>query len=272
MYILDDASPVPVDPPDCERGLDYSFAPPVSGGDPFDGVAEPFPRDQLIPRSQQKGIIEQMHRNGMLLSVRAREAGKPVRFQSRIPYCWGFGTLTGCEYINLRQNQKYVALSPLTVCGPVTGWRPRGGWAREAIEQISSCGAAPSVMMPDPPNMRSKSEVNQYLAQCHQRYTAEVQAEAMKRRCQEWWKLTPASRDPELCRDEIMSALIRLYPIAVELPWWEHLVCYVDPMPDLSVLFENSHGEEFGKNGFGVLKGQKMLPQGGVIPRVMTAA
>lgn len=260
MYVLDDTSAVPVSP-DCERGLDYGFSAPANADDPFGDVAEPFPSDLIIPRREQKGIIESMHRNGTLLSVRAKENGKPVKFQSRTFWCWGFGTVTGCEYVNLRQNQKYVSLSPASVCGPVTRWKNRGGWAREAIEQIASGGVAPSAMLPD-------------ITQDKRRYTAEAQAEAMKRRCQEWWKLTPASRDPERCQDEVISALIRLWPVCAELPWWEHLVCFVDPVlvnGALGVLFENSHGEQFGDNGFGTLTGRKMLPQGGVIPRVMTA-
>lgn len=260
MYVIDDLAPVPVSP-DCETGLDYGFGAPLNPSDPFEGAAEPFPSALIIPRRDQAGIIETMHRNGTLLSVMAHEAGKPVKFQRKTPLCWGFGTVTGCEYVNLRQNQKYISLSPASVCGPVTNWRYRGGWAKEAIEQIASSGIAPSEMMPDTAMERS-------------RYTPAVQAEAMKRRCQEWWKLTPGHVDPERCRDEVISCLIRMYPVAAELPWWGHLVCFVDPVivdGKVGVKFENSWDVTWGDNGYGTLTGQRMLPQGAVVPRVMTA-
>lgn len=170
--------------------------------------------------------------------------------------CW-FNAPTHClEIDRVMQNESPVSLSPASGACKITNFRNVGGWGKQALEFIIDTGVVPSSMWPD-------------TAIDRQYDTAATNAERGKYRVVEWWELEPRNLD------QLMSVLLRRWPVAVGYNWWSHEVTAVNPRwidgaPALDI--DNSWGTSWGTNGRGVLQGNRMLPDDAVVPRTALAS
>jgi hypothetical protein len=254
MQIINDATPDrDLFHPGKGRGLDLSDRP---RGRAYEGVAQPFPDELLIPRSDWQAIIqEQEEQESRLIDICDR-AGLKVKDQQQTSYCWVNGPTHCTEIVRLLQNQPMVSLSPASAGAQITGYRNEGGWGKTALEFILSNGLVPSDKWPD-------NAIDRRYA------TAENLALAKKYRDDEWFELEPGNLD------QLGSAVLRRIPVAVGYNWWSHEVSavalkMVDGEPAL--IIDNSWGQSYGTKGRGVIQGRRMLPDDAVAPRTAIAS
>lgn len=251
-YIIDDSTPyTQLLPADRLRGLDLG----LRGPDGYAGVAEPFPESLLIPRSEWQGRIAEREERKATIWHKAALDGWKVKDQNGTNYCW-INAPTACiELIRLFQNEERVVLSPASGGAQIKNYRNVGGWGKEALEWIGENGLAPVSLWP------ANAISRQYA-------TATTLATAKMYRQTEWWELKVRSLD------QLVSCLLRDHPVAVGYNWWGHEVTACDPVwldGTVAVRIANSWGEGWGEKGWGILQGNRMLPDDACAPRVAIA-
>ena len=208
----------------------------------------PFPK---IPRSEWPARIQEINDRKQLLSERLLNLKIPSLNQQQTNFCWGNGPTGSLEDLRVRNRLPHIRLSPASVCAPVRGYRNQGGWGGEWIEYASKNGVCSADVWPV--NAIDRSLDN-----------AKSQANRKLFIITEWYELTP--RD----FDEVMTALLLGFSVAVGYNWWGHEVRLVDPMyfggTDFGARFRNSWGDSFGHEGFDVLHERKATPDDAVIP------
>lgn len=244
-------------PADQGTGLDLSER---GGGEyEYGSVADPFPSQLLIARSEWQARIQEIQANQSAISDQIKLAGLPPKNQAQTLFCWG-NAPTHCLEINrVQQNQPMVILSPASVCAQINGFKNKGGWGKQALQWISDNGVVP---------------VDQWPANAIDRKyaTAENKTLALDYRTDEWIELAPNNLD------QMVSLLLRRIPIAVGLSWWGHEVTFVDALwidGAIAIRGRNSWGADWpkaGASGFFVLQGQKMLPNDAVAPATAIAS
>lgn len=251
--VINDESPshYHAEPRGMRRGLDLS----LRSADGYGDAAEPFPRELLVPRSEWQARIQEIEASKSRLSDLATLAGLPPKNQQQTNYCWINAPTYCTEMVRVVQNQPLVLLSPASAGAQIKNYQNVGGWGKEGLEWIIAHGLVPVDRWP-------ANAIDRRYA------TAENKALALKYRVAEWWELTPGNVD------EFISCLLRRIPIAVGYNWWSHEVSMIDPLwldGDVAVRIRNSWGD-WGENGYGVLQGQRMLPDDAVAPRTALAA
>lgn len=235
------------------RGLDMSTRP---RGHAYGDVAEPFPNELLIPRSEWRARIEEMEELRARIPDACDAAGLKVKNQASTNYCW-INAPTHCvEVLRVLQGQSPVSLSPASAGGPITRYRNVGGWGLEGLKYIVANGLVPSADWPDNAIDR--------------RYATPANAEKAKAyRAQEWWELESRNLD------QVVSCLLRGTPVSSGLNWWGHQVTYVAALwldGTVAILIDNSWGESWGTKGRGILQGNRMLPDDATAPRTVLAS
>ena len=111
--------------------------------------------------------------------------------------------------------------------------------------------------------------------------TAENWAKAEPFRIYEaWMDLTPRQYDRDMTFDQVMTCLLNNIPVVGDHNWWGHSVCLVDAHeldsrksltdPDRwGTATINSWSDNWGTNGYGILRGRKGIPDGGLGVRVV---
>lgn len=222
----------------------------------YEGVAQPFPRDLLIPRSEWQARIEERKARRMTTRQMAKKRGWVVKDQDGIPYCWVYAPTAGTELTRMRQGQKHVVLSPASAGAPIKNFRSVGGWGREALEWIVKYGLVPVDLWP--PNAINRKY-----------YTEENKKVALSYRIDEWFVLAPRSLE------EQVSAILRGFVLAVGYNWWGHEVTAADVEwrdGEVTLVIANSWGIQWGDEGWGELQGSRMLSDDTVCPRTALAA
>ena len=164
----------------------------------------------------------------------------------------------------------WLDLSPESVGGPCTHWRNEGGYASEAFGQLQSYGACQTSFM-------------------DKQWSLAVAADGRPA-----GRRTPCSMscptgtilessDSNPIFDEVITCLLNRVPVAAGIPWWGHLVCFLDPIllpagvapantPDgqtVGVLFQNSWGVDWptpAANGLACLTESRATPDGAAAP------
>lgn len=252
--IIDDGTPDrDLQPPSgFSAGLDLSER--TSEG--YAGVAERFPQELLIPRSEWQARIQEMEETKSRLSDMALAAGLPCKDQNGTNYCWINAPTYCVETVRLTMNQPMVILSPASAGGPIKGYRNVGGWGKEGLEWIVTHGLVPVDKWPA--NAISSSY-----------NTEENKRLGLNYRVTEWWELQPRNLD------ELMSCLFRSIPVAVGYSWWGHEVTASDPAwidGAIALRIRNSWSMGWGSQGYGILQGNRMFPDDAVAPRVAIAS
>lgn len=226
---------------------------------PFGAMANApaFPRHLVIPSSEWQARIQEKEETKTRLSDIADRAGLPCKDQAQTNYCWINAPSYAFELLRVRQNQRMVILSPASAGARIKQYRNEGGWGEEAIRFIASDGLVPVTRWP------ANAIARQYA-------TPENIALAKRAyRCTEWWECRP--RD----MDELVTCLLLNHPCPVGYNWWGHEVTAVDAVwvdGTIAIRIRNSWGMGWGSRGYGILQGQRMVPDDTVAPRVALAA
>jgi hypothetical protein len=255
MVVIDDDTPEQdLAPPDgFSTGLRLGLRRTPFGAIP---AAPAFPKELVIPRADWPGLIEEKERTKTRLRDLAAAAGLPCKDQDGIPYCWIYAPTYCVELIRVVANHAMVPLSAMSAGARIKDFRQVGGWGEEGLSFIVEHGLVPEENWPG--HSLDRRLLN-----------PENVALARKYRVTEWYELRP--RD----LDDLISAVLRNIPVAVGYNWWGHEVtatgaAWVDGAVALEI--RNSWGMGWGEDGYGLLKGKKILADDAVAPLVPTAS
>jgi len=200
---------------------------------------------KLVPRSDWRAIITEMEDRKTRLSDIVSEHGIPHKDQASTNYCWANGVVHAVEILRCVAGQKYVSLSPASVAAPIRNYTNEGGWGVEALEYITKYGVVPSSLWGD--NRIDKALDNSTTRAVRSLYMVP-----------EWWNLAPRNLD------QLITCLINRKPVPVGFNWWGHLVVAVDPVwlnGTVGIRIRNSW-KNWGNNGYGIIQGTRMYPDG----------
>ncbi len=226
---------------------------------PFGMMSEApaFPREMLIPRSEWQARIQELEETESRCSDNATAFMLPCKDQAQTNFCWINAPTYAFELIRAMMGQPITILSPASVGARIKGYRNEGGWGEEGLAFIAENGLVPVNLWPaNAIDRRYATESNLRLAM--ENY-----------RCTEWWELRP--RDD----DELITCLLRRWPVAVGYNWWSHEVTACDPVwldGTYAIRIRNSWGMGWGSQGYGILQGGKMHADDAVVPRVALAS
>lgn len=204
---------------------------------------EPFPGHFMIDRGEWRERIEERERNNATLKQQSLAAGIETVSQNGTNYCWSFGSTRALEIVEaVHQGQPHVPLSPTAVACKAKNFANRGGNTFDWIPIAARDGVPTAEAWPL--NRRDR-----------QYNTPEVWATGAAQRMHEWWEL------PRNSFDAMASCLLRGWPVIIGVAWWSHMICAVDlkalPGGVFGVEIWNSHGRNYGENGFAVLSERK---------------
>lgn len=219
-------------------------------------VANPMPESFLVAPGEWQARIQERKARKAGIVAECDRVGLKVKDQKQTNLCWANGPCRAAEIIRVMQGLAPIELSAASVAGPINGYKNRGGWGNQALEQLVAAGADPVSVWPNTAISSSyHTEANIKLA--------------LNYKVLEWWEL-PAGN-----LNYLISAMFHDIPVAVGYSYWSHEVCAVDvDWVDgaIALIIDNSWGVGWGKQGRGTLQGRKILPDDAVAPRVVVAA
>lgn len=249
--LIDDSTPMDLlMPPGLGRGRDLMGRAPQE----LAAMADPFPANWLIPKSEWQARIQEQQQNGTHLKAFLLDRGIKVLNQASTNFCWANAPTFSLMVIRAKANQKPVRLSPASVACPLNNYRNQGGWGKDALQRISDVGAVPQDLWP--------------ANAIDRRYDTPANWAAAKKYRVPRWIVCDTIQ-------QVLSCVIRGYPVPVGYNWWSHEVCAVgagwrDGEPTL--IIANSWDETWGDQGYGELQGQRMVPDDAVCPITARAA
>lgn len=209
----------------------------------------------LIPEVEWKERIEEQERTKTRPSDLMRRAGVPCKNQRSIPYCWIFAAVSAYEQMRVQQGERYVALSPASAGGPITGYRAVGGWSTRGLRWIGENGLIPTEKWPD-------TAIDRRYA------TPENEALRKSFTCPDWMEARPRNFH------ELISALLSGLPGACGYNWQSHATVCLDavvlPSGEVGTRSRNSWGADYGDDGFYVLSGNKKYADDAIFPTAVT--
>lgn len=254
LPVIDDTTPMDeAAPAGFMRGAvprDFNVDPPDMFADPS-GITliDPSEYDARIDEQEaQKSSVEHLY----------LKAGWENLDQNGDGYCWSY-SVGHCVMIDrVKQGAPYVRLNPHSVAAIIKRGRDEGGWCGLSAKFYRDVGVAPQDMWP----LHSRSLSND---------TPAVRAEMAKYRVtDEWVDLAKPVYDQNLTLRQIETCLLRNIPVATDYMWWAHSVCAVRLVRieagSYGTLILNSW-KGWGRNGLGVLRGNRRLADGAVAVR-----
>lgn len=220
--------------------ISFGYQPRDYAKDPIGSIefCEPFPAHLKIPRSEWREIIEMRERNKSTLFELGKRAGIVAGSQNGTSHCHAWGLVAGVEYVEVIQGEPHVPLSATAVACMSQNFKNRGGNNYQNIPVIAEKGVPPKSVWPD-------NRIDRQFD------TAEVWEQGKSRQLLRWYELKPNDFDA------MASCLLRGWPVTIGLMWWGHMVCAVDLKAleggKFGTLIRNSHGTNYGDQGFAVL-------------------
>jgi hypothetical protein len=249
--IIDDESPID----DGTTGLDLSERPNVDGYG-YGATAEPFEDSLLIPESEWQAIIEEQEQRKTRVSDLVTAYRIPPKNQGSLNYCWIYAPVHAMELLRVRHGYGYRPLAAAQVGASIKRGRNVGGWGMEGVRWIGQHG------IPYESDYSTKPEILRgYDSQS-------MQAKARANVLTEWVECRPKSVP------QLVSMLLRGYCGAIGLPWWQHEVLAAEAVwldGEIAIRIRNQW-QGWGVNGFGILRGSKMVPNDCVFPVASGAA
>lgn len=248
--LIDDSTPMDLLlPSDLGRGRDLMGRAPTE----LASVADPFPASWLIPRSEWQARIEERQRLGVSIKSFMLAMGISVLNQQMTNFCWANAPTFATMVVRALQGQAPVRLSPASVACPLTNYRNVGGWGKDALQRISDVGVMPQNIWPANAIDRRYDTPGNWSFAAKYRVPRWITAETL---------------------DQVISLVLRGFPVPVGYNWWSHEVCAVDVgwrdgAPTL--IIANSWDVTWGDQGYGELQGNRMVPDDAVCPLVARA-
>lgn len=260
MFIIDDSTKSHIHSPrtkakgyverDYNQYPEEMFAPP-----------EEIP---LIPRSDWQAIIEeQEEQESSLEHIWRRTYKNEVRRahldQNGQGYCWAYSTAHTIMFARIRDNQEPKRLSAHAVACKIKGFKDEGGWCGLSAEYARKNG------YPTVETWKEKSISRQY-------DNPATWKEAEKYKVTEdYVDLTRPVWGQNLTYDQVITCLLMNIPCALDFNWWAHSVCgvravWLDGQAWPKIM--NSWAG-WGEDGFGVLQGNRAVPNGAVATRAV---
>lgn len=214
-----------------------------------------------IPRSEWSARIKELTEQKALLSdvrLTALNGGPiPSRDQNGRGYCWAHSTVSAAIIARAVANMPYVSLSAYAIACIIKGYRDEGGWNGESMKFLAERGCPSEEFWPQQSVSRSNDNPATW-------------ANAAAHKLTEW------SDVPDRDFDQLMTHLLLGQPCALDLNWWSHSICAMDPVEieagRFGVRIWNSWGDSWSDRGMGVLTESKATPDGAIACRVLTAS
>ena len=231
---------------------------------PFDPMEIP-----LIPREEWSERIEEMTAKKMRINDIREAAGIEVLDQNGQGYCWAYSTAMCVMMARMMSNQPYVRLSAHSVAWTIKNGRDQGGWGCQSADFIQDRGIMPTSLWPE------KSMEGRTWG------TERNWEDAAKFKITEaWMELSPRQYDRNLTFDQLFSLLLSGIPCVCDYNWWGYSVAVTCPYeidkrmgldnPNRwAVGTPNSWGTGWGTRGYGIIKGSKAIPDGGLAVRLV---
>jgi len=259
-----------------KKGLiprDFTAAPQgyYKSAPPYDPKVMP-----LIPRDEWPERIAEKEATKSRISDIRLKAGPngghiPSLDQDGQGYCWfysGTGVVTALRFL---ANMPYVRLSAHSGAWVIKNGRDQGGWGCQGLDFIQERGVMPTSLWPE-----------KYMGS---QYNTPENWEIAKqfRVTESWMDLNPRQYDRNLSLDQSMSCLLRNIPCILDYNWWGHSVHGYDAIDlDKRMSLENNNRwgigilnswtDSWGTLGYGILRGNKCIPDGGAAPRVASGS
>jgi len=219
----------------------------------------------LIPRNEWSSRIKDLEQSkSMYADLRTiGNNGGHVKSldQNGQGYCAAYSPASAITACRMRDNQPYVRLSAHGPACKVKNFRDEGGWNPQYVEWAIKNGYPDVSVWPEKSMSRSHDNAATWL-------------NAAKHKIVDgWMDLTPPVYDRNLSFDQLMTCLLLRIPCPIDLMWWRHSVCALDPieadnslpLSDIRRWGEriwNSWTDAWGTLGMGVLVGNKAVPDG----------
>jgi hypothetical protein len=203
---------------------------------------DPFPAHLKIPRSEWREIIEMRERHKATLFELGHRAGIRAGSQNGTSHCWAWGSVAAIEYTEVIQGEPHVPLSATAVACIAKNFRNVGGNTFNAFPVMAERGVPTKADWPDNRLDRSFDK-------------PETWERAKPHKMLRWYEL------PNNDFDAMASCLLRGWPVTIGVQWWSHMICAVDLKAleggAFGTLIRNSHGTNYGDQGFAVLTERK---------------
>ena len=212
---------------------------------------------ELIPEVEWDERIEEMERTGTQAS-QLHDYYKLRTFnQNGLGWCWCYGTVKAMQMAYARQGTYVPDLCAASLAAKIKGYQDEGGWAGEAIEGNLKYGCSTTDFWEEHANDR--------------RYDTPEQRENAQLHLIDEYEELPANDFRW-----VMSAALSGMSFTLGLAWWGHLVCGMDPIRQKNgrygIRIKNSWGEDWEKNGYGILDQDKAVPMEICVIRSMKPA
>lgn len=216
-----------------------------------------MPDSMLIDKSEWRDRINAKQQSQSQVSDLLIYKQLPPKDQASSSLCWYTAPTGGYEAQRVIMNQPYIEFSNGYGAGRITGGKDRGGYGDDALDDMENHGLCPTQYCPNNQAGLSKKY-----------HTPENEQRAMDYRIADgWWKLEGGHIE------QAASCVLQNIIVPVGYDWWGHEVYICDLLWDQDFMFRirNSWGDipDF-PNGFGILKGRKMIPSDAVAFRQVT--